>query len=135
MSGRNITGPAAVFSVFIAIALKLLSAVLAHQIIICFSVDILLVAVPPCHPAGIGAKFLLPATFGLHQRSAAIFAGFGTGDIGMSMNVGPNRAGGQTQLGGDHGRTVSLQPHIVNGDFILQSHIARQPVQKTYCTG
>ena len=95
---------------------------LAHKIIVGFSADILLVTVPPGHPAGIGAEFLLPATFGLHQRSAAILAGFGTGDIGMSMNVGPNRSCRESQFCSDHGRTVSLQPHIINVDFILQSH-------------
>ena len=95
---------------------------LAHQLIICFSVDILLVAVPPCHPTGIGAELFLPAAFGLHQRFAAIFAGFGSGNVGVAVNVGPNRSSRQSQFCGDHGRTVSLQPHIVNSDFILQSH-------------
>ena len=90
--------------------------------VIGFSADFRLVAVPPCHSAGIGAEFLLPATFGLHQRSAAILAGSGSGNIGVPVNVGSDRSGGQPQLCGDHGRTVSLQPHIVDGDFILQSH-------------
>ena len=40
----------------------------------------------------------------------------------MAMDMGSDRSGRQSQLCGDHGRTVSLQPHIVNSDFILQSH-------------
>ena len=90
--------------------------------VIGFSADFRLVAVPPCHSAGIGAEFLLPATFGLHQWSAAILAGSGSGNIGVPVNVGTNRSCRNSQLYGDHGRTVSLQPHIVDGDFILQSH-------------
>ena len=95
---------------------------LACKLVICFSADFRLVAVPPCHSAGIGAEFLFPAAFGLHQRSAAVLANLGSGNIGVAVNVGSDRSGGQTKLGGDHGRTVSLQPHIVDGDFILQSH-------------
>ena len=90
--------------------------------VIGFSADFRLVAVPPCHSAGIGAELLLPATFGLHQRSAAILAGSGSGNVGVAVNVGTNRSCRDSQLCGDHGRTVSLQPHIVDGDFILQSH-------------
>ena len=40
----------------------------------------------------------------------------------MAVDMGPDRSRREAQLGGDHGRTVSLQPHIVDGDFILQSH-------------
>ena len=95
---------------------------LAYEIIVGFPADIRLVAVPPGHPAGIGAELLLPATFRLYQRSTAVFAGFGAGDVGVAMDMGTNCPGRQSQFGGDHGRTVSLQPHIVDGDFILQSH-------------
>ena len=95
---------------------------LACKIVVGFSADIPLVAVPPCHSAGIGAELFLPAAFGLHQRSAAILAGSGSGNIGVAVDMGTNRSCRNSQLGGDHGRTVSLQPHIVDGDFILQSH-------------
>ena len=90
--------------------------------VIGFSADILLMGVPPRHPAGIGAELFLPAAFDLHQRSAAILAGSGSGNIGVAVDMGTNRSCRDSQLGGDHGRTVSLQPHIVDGDFILQSH-------------
>ena len=90
--------------------------------VIGFSADFRLVAVPPCHSAGIGAEFLLPAAFGLHQRSAAILAGSGSGNVGVAVDMGSDRSRGQSKFCSDHGRTVSLQPHIVDGDFILQSH-------------
>ena len=86
LSGRNITGPAAVFPVFVAIALKLLSAVLAYEIIVGFSADILLVAVPPRHTAGIGAEFLLPAVLLLYDGFAALHALLCVGDIGVAMD-------------------------------------------------
>ena len=95
---------------------------LAYEIIVSFPADIFLVTVPPCHPAGIGAELLFPAAFGLYQRSAAILTGFGARDVGMAMDMGSDRSGRQSQCCGNHGRTVSLQPHIVDGDFILQSH-------------
>ena len=79
-------------------------------------------AVPPCHSAGIGAEFLFPVAFGLHQRAAAILAGSGSGNVGVAVDMGSDRFRRQTQFCGDHGRTVPLQPHIVDGDFILQSH-------------
>ena len=95
---------------------------LAYEAIIGFSADLRLMAVPPDHPADIGAELFLPATFGLHQRSAAILAGFGSGNVWITMNMGSDSSGRQTQFRGDHGRTVSLQPHIVDSDFVLQSH-------------
>ena len=95
---------------------------LAYEIIVCFPADILLVAVPPCHPAGIGAELFLPAAFGLHQWLAAILTSFCAWDNRVAMDVRTHRSFGQTQSCGNHGRTVSLQPHIVDSDFILQSH-------------
>ena len=90
--------------------------------VIGFSADILLVAVPPCHSAGIGAEFLFPAAFGLHQWLAAIFTSFRAWDDRVAMDVRTHRSFGQAQSCGNNGRTVSLQSHIVDGDFILQSH-------------
>ena len=61
-----------------------------HKVVISFSADIFLMTVPPCHTAGIGAEFLLPTAFGLPQRFAAVLAGLGVGNIGMTMDVRPN---------------------------------------------
>ena len=47
---------------------------------------------------------------------------FGAGNVPMAVDVGPYGAGTQAKLSSDLGRTVSLQPHIVNGDLILQFH-------------
>ena len=106
----------------IPIADKLLSALLAGQFIEGLLVDFFFMAVPPSHPAAIRAKLLLPATLGLHQRLSAILAGFRAGNVPVAVDVGPYGAGTQAKLSGDLGRTVSLQPHIVNGDLILQFH-------------
>ena len=122
LSGRNITGAAAVFSVFVAIAFELLSAVFAGKRVVGLSVDRILVVVPPIHPAAIRAELLLPATLGLHQRLTTILTSLGTGNVPVAVDVRTNGAGRQAQLSCDLGRTVSLQPHIVNGDLILQFH-------------
>ena len=81
---------------------------LAYKIVIGVSADLCLMAVPPVHTAGVGAELLLPAAFGLHQRLAAVLTGFGSGNVWVTMNMGSDRSGGQTQRCGNHGRTVSL---------------------------
>ena len=95
---------------------------LAYEAIIGFSADLRLMAVPPDHPADIGAELFLPATLRLHQKLSTVLAHFSAWDNRIAMNMGTNRSGRQSQHCGNHGRTVSLQPHIINGDFILQSH-------------
>ena len=86
LSGRNITGAAAVFSVFVAIAFELLSAVFAGKRVVGLSVDRILVAVPPIHPAAIRAEFFLPAPLRLHNGSSALQALFRVGDIWIAMD-------------------------------------------------
>ena len=95
---------------------------LAGQFVIGLLVDFFFVAVPVSHPAGIRAELLLPATLRLLDPLAAVLAHFDTGDMPVAVDVGTNGAGRQTQLGSDLGRRVSFQPHIVNGDLILQFH-------------
>ena len=51
-----------------------------------------------------------------------MFARLSAGYVPVAVDVRTNGAGRQTQLSSDLGRTVSLQPHIVNGDLILQFH-------------
>jgi hypothetical protein len=67
--------------------------VLAGQFVIGLLVDFLLVAVPPSHPTAIRAELLLPATFGLHQRLTAVFAGLGAWNVPVAMDVRTNGAG------------------------------------------
>ena len=90
LSGCDIAGSTAVLTVFVAIAFKLLSAMVTGKLVIGSSIDILLMTVPPCHTTGIGAEFLLPTAFWLPQRFAAVLAGLGVGDIWMTMDVRTN---------------------------------------------
>ena len=92
-------------------------------------------AVPPCHPAVVRAELLLPATLGLHQRLTTILTSPGAGDMPVAMDVGTNGAGAKAKLGSNLGRTVSLQPHIVNGDLILQFHSDTPSVITAKCWG
>jgi len=92
-TGCTVAFPAAVFSVAVAIAIKLLSALLADQFVIGLLVDIFFVAVPVSHPAGVRAELLLPATLGLHQRLTTILTSLGTGNVPMAVDMGTNGAG------------------------------------------
>lgn len=38
------------------------------------------------------------------------------------MNIGTDGSGGYAEFCRDHGGSVPLQPHIVDGDLVLQSH-------------
>ena len=95
---------------------------LAGQFVIGLLVDFFFVAVPIRHPAAIRAELFLPATLRLLDPLAAVLAHFDAGDMPVAVDVGTNGAGRQAQLGSDLGRRVSFQPHIVNGDLILQFH-------------
>lgn len=123
-SGCNVAGAAAVFSVFVAIAIELLSAVLAGQTIKCFFVDFVLVAVPISHPTLVRAEFLFLAVIRLNHRFPTLPAYLIRGQYGMPVDVGTDGAGRQSKGSGDLGRGMPLQPHIVDGDFVLQSHDA-----------
>ena len=58
--------------------------------------------------AGVGAELLLPVSFWLHQRSTTVFTDFGSGNAWITMDMGSDRPGWQSQRCGNHGRTVSL---------------------------
>ena len=93
LSGCNVAGPAAVFAIAVAIAIKLLSALLAGQFVIGLLVDFFFVAVPPSHPAPIRAELLFPVSLRLDQRLTAVFAGLGAWNVPVAMDVRTNGAG------------------------------------------
>lgn len=43
------------------------------------------------------------------------------------MNIGTYSAGGNAEFGSDYGGSVTLQPHIVDRDLVLQSHGINTP--------
>ena len=108
LSGCNVAGPAAVFAITVAIAIKLLSAVLAGQCIKGLLVDFLLVAIPPSHPAAVRTELLLPATLGLYQGVATVPATLFITHMPVAVDMGSYGAGRKSQLGSNHRRTVPL---------------------------
>ena len=72
----DITVPAAVFTLLISIAFKLLSAMGAYEGVIGFLLNLLPVAVPPCHTALIGAEVFYFPAHGLCHDLATVLARF-----------------------------------------------------------
>ena len=119
MSCCNITDSTAVFAIFVAIAFKLLSAVVALKVIVCFSVYCVLMGVPPEHSAGVRAKLFLSAFRNIRYNLAALLAKLGIGAFCIPMYVRTHGPGRQTELGCDTCGTASLKPHIIDCNFLL----------------
>lgn len=72
LSGIEITGSAAEFSILVSIGGELLSAMLTNQIVIGLFVDLILVAVPVGHTASVRTELFLPAASGLFNGFATL---------------------------------------------------------------
>ena len=72
LSGIEVTGPAAEFTILVSIRGELLSAMLTSQIIIGLFVDLVLVVVPVGHTASVRTEPFLPAASGLFNGSATL---------------------------------------------------------------
>ena len=72
LSGIEVTGSAAEFSVLVSIGGELLSTMLTKQIVIGLFVDLILVAVPVGHAASVRTELFLPAASGLFNGFAAL---------------------------------------------------------------
>ena len=84
----EITVPAAVFTILVSIAFELLSAMGAYEGVIGLLLNLLPVAVPPCHAALVGAEmFYLPADW-LNHDLATVPASLAAIEFGVAANVG-----------------------------------------------
>ena len=92
----------------------------AYEGVIGFLLDLLPMAVPPCHTALVGAEmFYLPA-HGLCHDFAAILARFATVEFRVAANVSADGAGWDAQGLGDFGTGLSLLEHLGDGfDFLF----------------
>lgn len=85
------TGAGAVFSIFVSIAFKFLSAVHASEVVVCFTLDIFRVLLPPGVPATVGAKQLDLFANRLNDRLATVFADALYHSLrGMPTDIGAN---------------------------------------------
>jgi hypothetical protein len=110
----EITVPAAVFTLLISIAFKLLSAMGTDEGVIGFFLNLLTVVVPPRHTAFVRAEIFCLPTNWLHHGFAAIFARFATVKFRVSANMGTDGAGWDAYHQGNFGGILSLLEHLVN---------------------
>ena len=116
------TLPAAIFSVFIPIAQKVLSTVLTGNRIKGLLVYICRVAIPPCHAAGVGAEpAFLPTILcenWFPAGGACVFLLFQR----MSVNIRADRGEGQIKLLRDSRWRRALPPHPIQLGFLMVGH-------------
>ena len=90
--------------------------------VISFFLNLLPVAVPPCHTALVGAEvFYLPA-HGLCHDLAAILARLAAVKLRVSANMGTDCTGWDAQHQGDFGGVLALLEHLVDDFDILFFH-------------
>ena len=100
--------PATEFPPLVSIAHKLLSALLAHQRVICFLIQFLLVGIPPSHPAPIRAEPLFFPALILDDRFPTLWADMGIRRSRMPPQVRLYRIDWQVQFFCDCRGTFSL---------------------------
>ena len=110
--------PAAVFTILISIAFKLLSAMVTYEMVISFLPHLISVTIPPSHTALICAEQFFFPPRRLHNGFAAAFAGFAAGDHRVAANMGADGVDRDAQCAGNFPWRFSLQAHLVN-DFDL----------------
>ena len=118
----DIAVPAAVFTILVSIAFKLLSAMGAYEGEIGFLLNLLPVAVPPCHTAFVGAEVLRFPTDRLHHDLTTVPARLATIDFRMVTNMGADGAGRDANGPGNLGAAFSQLEHLVNDFDILFFH-------------
>ena len=97
----EITVPAAEFTIWVSIAFKLLSAMGTDNFVVGFFLNLLPVAVPPCHAALIRAKQLFLSSRQRHNLLAAVFAGVSSYQVWVAADMGTDGMDRDTQLPGD----------------------------------
>ena len=94
----------------------------AYEGIIGFLLNLLPVAVPPCHAASIGAEVLHFPTDWLHHDLTAVLASFATVEFWVAANMGTDGTGRDAQHQRDFGGILPLLEHLGNGFDILFFH-------------
>ena len=119
----EITVPAAVFTILVSIAFKLLSAMGAYEGVIGLLLNLLPVAVPPCHAAFVGAEMFYFSTNRLHRDSTTVPAGLSTVNFRMAANMGADRAGRDAHGQRDFSAGFSLLEHFMDECNVLFFHV------------
>ena len=94
----------------------------AYEGVIGFLLNLLPVAVPPCHAALVGAEVFYLPTDRLHHNLAAVPASLATVEFRMAANMSADGTGWDAHGQGNFGAGLSLLEHLVNGFDILFFH-------------
>ena len=93
-----------------------------HEGVIGFLLNLLPVAVPPCHAAFVGAEVFYFPTDWLHHDLTAVPAKFASVELRMTAHMGTDGAGWDAQRQGNFGAVLSLLEHFVNDFDVLFFH-------------
>ena len=94
----------------------------AYEGVIGLLLNLLPVAVPPCHTALIGAEIFDLPTDRLHHDLTAVPARLATVEFGVAANMGTDCTGRDSQNQGDFSGVLSLLEHLVDDFDILFFH-------------
>ena len=94
----------------------------AYEGVIGFLLDLLLMAVPPCHTALVGTEMLYLPTHGLCHDFAAIPARLAAVEFGVAADVGADGTGRDAHHQGDFGGVLALPEHLVDDFDVLFFH-------------
>ena len=94
----------------------------AGEGVIGFLLDLLPVAVPPCHTALVGAEVFYFPAHRLNYNLTTVPARLATVELWMAANMGADGTGWNAQCQRDFGAALSLLEHLVDNFDILFFH-------------
>ena len=94
----------------------------AYEGIIGFLLNLLPVAVPPCHTASVGAEVFYFPTDRLNHGLATVPASLAAVELRVAANMGTDGTGRDAQHQGDFGGVFALLEHLVDDFDILFFH-------------
>ena len=94
----------------------------AYEGIIGFLLNLLQVAVPPCHTELIGTEMFYFPAYWLNHDMTTVAASLAAVELRVAANMGTDGTGRDAQHQGDFGGVFALLKHLGNGFDILFFH-------------